>query len=269
MKIAIAVKPNLADERLFSALVGELKRDPDFDVYMSKGGDIPADTDRILTFGGDGTVLEAVRAATNAGIDAPILGVNMGNLGFLTEFERDVDYAALKDALLSTAVKKRPLLDVSIKDSARGYALNDAVIKAEGSRPISLDLKIDGNFVDSYIGDGLIISTAVGSTAYALSAGGPVLLPDLYNFLVTPICAHSLHARPLVVGAGSVIEVQNVGHDAARVSLDGNAFSNLVCKNLSVKVEKAKKTASFVDVGQSDFYGKLLKKMNAWGRTGR
>lgn len=266
MKKVAVIQKSEADKspefkRLAEALVSSDLVCP---VFCSCCEDIPTDADRALVFGGDGTVLAAAKYLARNDISASVLGVNLGNLGFLTAYERDVSSEELLNALLSDEQTRMPMLEAFAPTSI-GYAINDVVIKAEGSRPINLQLSVDGNFVDSYYGDGLIVSTAAGSTAYSLSAGGPVLVPTLDAIVINPICAHSLHSRPLVIGGGSKIEISAEGRLGAHVYMDGEARLELPAGR-SVNVEKSKKSVGFVRV-KSDFFAKLLKKMNIWSKT--
>ena len=163
------------------------------------------------------------------------------------------------------------LLDVLVgADEEEFCALNEVVIKTYGTRPITLDVSVDGKFVDSYHSDGLIISSPAGSTAYSLSAGGPVLAPDVDALVINPICAHSLHSRPLVVSASSTVKVTVTSTSArgmvANVIIDGNNRYSMQMDE-SVIVTKSAKKAEFISVDGDSFYTKLLQKMNRWGTT--
>lgn len=266
IKVAIVKKRGASDHPAYRRLVQALASDGRFCIADADSlFDIPHDARRALVFGGDGTVLETAGHLVREGIDAAILGVNLGNLGFLTAFESDVAPSALLDALYSDACVQLPFLEASAV-APIGYALNDVVIKSEGARPVRLELYVDGAFVDVFHGDGLIIATAVGSTAYSLSAGGPVLAPGVDALVINPICAHSLHSRPLVVGGSSKIEVRQIGDICARVSLDGSSALALGSPSMPICVSRSQKCARFAYI-KSDFYSKLFKKMNDWGRT--
>lgn len=264
MKTAVLTKRDKHAAAAKERILSDLKARKVFSVYeCSSSADITADTDRILVFGGDGTMLEAAGASAEYGI--PVLGVNLGNLGFLSEFEPNTDVAVIADALQNGAVQQKMLLKTEIGDTAV-YALNDTVIKSISTRPIYTTLKIDGAYVDSYHGDGLIISSPTGSTAYSLSAGGPVVSPDVDAFVINPVCAHSLHSRPLVVGASARIEITLSSGENAAAIIDGGKVISLE-KETVVVITKADKTAAFISVNDKNFYGKLLEKMNRWGTT--
>jgi NAD+ kinase len=182
--------------------------------------------DFVLVLGGDGTLLSAARAVAHEGV--PILAVNLGSLGFLTEIPLDELYPALECVDRGECpVELRSVLDCRlIRDGeciSRHFALNDVVVnKSAISRLVEFDLFIDGNFVFLYKADGVIIATPTGSTAYSLAAGGPVLMPSVDAFVITPVCPHSLTHRPLVVMQNSQIELKvETGEEQAFLSIDG------------------------------------------------
>lgn len=184
------------------------------------------EVDLIISLGGDGTLLAVARGAGSHRV--PILGVNLGTLGFLTEVNVEEMFAALETVLAGKAeVSSRMRLEVIVSregvERGRFLALNDAVItKTALSRMIDLETFADGQAVTTYHADGLIVSTPTGSTAYSLSAGGPLLLPGLEAIVLTPICPHSLNHRPLVLPVGVEIEVvvQTRGGEAT-ITMDG------------------------------------------------
>ncbi|MCM1305767.1 MAG: NAD(+)/NADH kinase [Bacteroides sp.] len=242
-----------------------LRADSDCTVReYSNSSEIASDTDRVLVFGGDGTVLDAVRSLNGKNI--PILGVNLGNLGFLTEYEQNADCGEVVNCLKAGKPISRMLLDVGINGEAQFNALNEVVIKTAGNRPITLDVSVDGKFADTFHSDGLIVASPTGSTAYSLSAGGPVLAPNVEAILIIPICAHSLHSRPLVVSSKSEIEVRLSGELCATVSIDG-ANNGGLKKGGVVNVSRSQKKAAFLSCKEDNFYSKLLTKMNRWGTT--
>jgi NAD+ kinase len=172
---------------------------------------VPPDVDLAIVAGGDGTLLSLARSAAPQRI--PILGINFGSLGFLTELQPDEIYSGLQAVLQGDyAIEKRQTLRVRFlhgEQPAREYALlNDAVIaKSALARMIVLGLLVDGEDVATYTSDGLILSTPTGSTAYNLSAGGPILDPRMSALVITPICPHTMTYRPLVVPASVGVEV--------------------------------------------------------------
>jgi NAD+ kinase len=182
--------------------------------------------DFALVLGGDGTLLSAARAVAHQGV--PIVAVNLGSLGFLTEVPLSEMYSTLEaiDAGICSS-EERAVLDCSLvrggESQAHHFALNDAVVnKSAIARLVDFDLLIDGIFVFNCKADGVIIATPTGSTAYSLAAGGPVLMPSVTSFVVTPVCPHSLTHRPLVVADKAQIElcVKTDGEEAF-LSIDG------------------------------------------------
>ena len=176
--------------------------------------------DVVITFGGDGTLLDAARAVVHSAADAPIIGINLGRLGFLTDVgPQDLTYAL--EAMLDgrTRVEERTMLAGQVErngvETASRLALNDIVVtRGSLSRMIEMDVSVDGHFVCHVKADGLIVATPTGSTAYNLSAGGPIVHPTLDALVLTPIAPHTLTHRPLVLPASAQIEVRPV-NDAA------------------------------------------------------
>lgn len=182
--------------------------------------------DFALVLGGDGTLLSAARAVAHEGV--PILAVNLGSLGFLTEVPLSEMQATLEAIDAGDCpTEQRALLDCSLirggNKVAQHFALNDAVVsKSAIARLLDFDLVIDGVFVFNCKADGVIIATPTGSTAYSLAAGGPVLMPSVTSFVVTPVCPHSLTHRPLVVADKATIELRlETGDEDAYLSIDG------------------------------------------------
>lgn len=265
MKIAVVQKKSISQSPLKKWLVDGVKESGEFDVVeLSSAKELSADFDKVLVFGGDGTMLDAVRHA--AKYDLPVLGVNLGNLGFLTEFDKDVTAKELAAALKSSDIIEKSMIDITF-DGKTYVALNELVMKSASTRPQSYDLYIDDNFADTFKSDGLIIATPTGSTAYSLSAGGPLIAPDVKAILIIPICPHSLHSRPLIVSDKAKISVKIVG-DEGDVSLiaDGNLVGS-IGKEEKVLIATSQKKAKFVRANGKNFYNKLLEKMNGWSIT--
>jgi NAD+ kinase len=199
----------------------------------SHGGEVTAreeigkkHPDFALVLGGDGTLLSAARAVAHEGV--PILAVNLGSLGFLTEIPLNELYRALEAVDQGQCpIELRSVLECQLVRKgeciSNNFALNDVVVnKSAIARLVEFDLYIDDNFVFQYKADGVIIATPTGSTAYSLAAGGPVLMPSVDAFVVTPVCPHSLTHRPLVVTEKSQIELHvETGEEEAFLSIDG------------------------------------------------
>lgn len=258
-KIAIFTKAEYSKEMNY--IVASLKADDRFDVFeVEDGKNIPSDCNNLIVFGGDGTVLEAVK---NVREDVVVTGVNIGNLGFLTQFEKDSSASEITNGIIEGKIEQRATLDVRF-DGFCDKALNEIVLKSATSRPIYIGVYVDGKFVDSYHSDGAIVSSPTGSTAYSLSAGGPVLAPDVDALVIIPVCAHSLHSRPLVVNAQSKIELRLAKGEKAIVCADGENVANIEGEK-SVFVEKSARNVKFLATKDNNFFKKLLQKMNRWG----
>jgi len=230
--------------------------------------------DMVIAIGGDGTMLGAVRAAAPAGV--PVLGVNAGALGFLTELTPD-DLATYLPQILEGAytLEPRMMLEASLhRDQAemhRLYALNDVVVRqGANGRMIVLQLRAAGHTLGEMGADGLILSTPTGSTAYGLAAGGPVIHPSASVMLLVPICPHSLSFRPLVVPAGDPIEVICRGNqhgDAMMVTTDGQEPLTVQTDDRLV-VRPAPYQALLVKFGRSSYYDRLREKLQWGGNRG-
>ena len=215
--------------------------------------------DFVLVLGGDGTLLSAARSVAHEGV--PIMAVNLGSLGFLTEIPLDELYIALEAVDQGQCpAELRSVLDCQLMRGeeciARNFALNDVVVnKSAISRLVEFDLFIDGNFVSQYKADGVIIATPTGSTAYSLSAGGPVLMPSVDGFVVTPVCPHSLTHRPLVVTEKSKIVLRiETGEEQGFLSIDGQVGvpvrqgDQVLCQRAEHKVKLLRVRRTFFDV---------------------
>jgi NAD+ kinase len=223
--------------------------------------------DLAVVLGGDGTLLSAARVT--AAVDVPLLGVNLGSLGFLTEVPLEALYPML-DAIAEgrAAVEHRSLMHCQLLrgDEVRGtyHVFNDAVVnKTALARLNTYDLYIDKVFVSSYRADGMIVATPTGSTAYSLSSGGPVLMPTVNAFVITPVAPHSLTHRPLVVPDSVEIEiVLRSGEDFAYLSLDGQPGLDLSDGD-RVRCRKSEHQVDLFRTG-SDFFQVLRSKLK-WG----
>jgi len=194
-------------------------------VPAAPGRELGATADLIVVLGGDGTLIHA--AGLCAGREVPILGVNMGTLGFLTEFPRDRLWEALDEALSGKLqASRRLMLSAELRRDGKvllsGAVLNDVVVSRDAlSRLARLEVSVDDSEAATYEADGLIIATPTGSTAYSLSAGGPIVYPTLDAILLTPICPHALTQRPVVLPADLPIRVKLVSRGEMFVTLDG------------------------------------------------
>ncbi len=221
--------------------------------------------DYLLALGGDGTMLRAVREVAEIGI--PIMGINIGGLGFLTAFQSTELETALDDLNSNRIrIEERILIQAEWK-SEKFYALNDATFNmSSDARVIELSTYVNGEFLTRFTGDGLIVSTPTGSTAYSLAAGGPILYPDLEGIILTPICPHALSARPVVVSASQTIAVE-IGYKNPTVilTIDGQE-RRLLSVGDKVTFTKALRNALIVMPKNVSFFQILRHKMR-WGGT--
>ncbi|MFO1392783.1 MAG: NAD(+)/NADH kinase [Steroidobacteraceae bacterium] len=228
--------------------------------------------DFVVAVGGDGTMLHAARAA--AAHDVPVLGINRGRLGFLADVGPARMLESVDDALEGRCVpERRMLLQATVSGAGAtraAIALNDvAVAKHDTGRMLDLQTWVDGAFVNTHAGDGFIVSTSTGSTAYALSCGGPIVHPALAAIVLVPICPHTLSDRPIVVGADSVVELELAGRPETRAQVvcDGIPIYELE-PGLRLRVERATVSATLLHPPDHDYFRILRSKLH-WGRGGR
>lgn len=232
------------------------------------GASIPARADLVVVLGGDGTLISVARLV--GAQEVPILGVNLGSLGFLTEIPVSGLYSALQSYLSGEyTVSDRMMLSVSVvrdgRETGSYQALNDAVInKGAPAKVLTLDATVDGSFLAIFKADGLIISSPTGSTGYSLSANGPIVDPTMDCLLITPICAHTLTNRPLVVNPGRVIsitldsELENV-----MLTLDGQVGVALQYRD-EILVRRADHRTRLILAGDTNYFTVLRTKLK-WG----
>ncbi len=227
--------------------------------------EIYKDADMAIVLGGDGFMLETARRASVCGV--PILGINLGRVGYMTELE--LDELSLIDKVFEGdyTIDERAMISVEIIGSSgavkgTSYALNEAVV-ANGStaRIIDLQLSDNGVIISDFRADGLVIATPTGSTAYSLSAGGPIIDPKLSCFCVTPICPHSLLARPLVFPDTARLEVKNIcqREKLLHLTLDGRVSFDLYFGDTAV-ITRSSLTTKLIRIKERSFYSKIRTK---------
>lgn len=225
--------------------------------------------DVLFVLGGDGTILNVAADCARNGVK--ILGINYGHLGFLTEYERErVDEAVRLIISGDYSVRRLAMLEVECGKNVL-YALNDFVIQRstgghDFTNTVSLRAVIDGSTVDNYLSDGIIVSTPTGSTAYSLSAGGSILTPDINAFIMTPICAHSLHSKPVVYNDNSVLEIIPLNYKTPlNIVIDGKIV-DVIKNKVEIKIKKSGYFAEFITANDNNFFNKLLIKLNIWSK---
>lgn len=240
---------------------------PSAAVPTARKSDLPGQVDLLIVLGGDGTLLSMARAVGDLGV--PILGVNLGGLGFLTATTLNELRPALESLLVGgMEIEERMLLSARLVRGGQAVgeylALNDVVItKSAMSRIIDLSVSVGGRHAISYRADGLIISTPTGSTAYNLSAGGPILFPTMDAVVLTPIAPHTLSNRPIAVPGAQRIEVALLVDQDVMLTMDGQVGVPLRERDV-VEVQKARARIRLVRFPQKDFFSVLRTKLK-WG----
>jgi NAD+ kinase len=281
-RVGIIAKPKLSS---VAAMVNELTQwfaareiDVVFDVETatiageSRNGvprpEVPSQCDLVVVLGGDGTLLSVARAMNSDTI--PILAVNFGSLGFLTEITLEETFHTLENILAGKATTQmRLMIDVTVnRDGARfaSYrALNDVVLtKGALARIIDIDVRINNQFVATYKADGLIVATPTGSTAYTLSAGGPIVFPTMAAMLITPIASHTLTFRPVVVPDTVLIQLSlKATQESVFLTVDGQVGLALKGDDL-LQVRKSARSIELVESANKNFFDILRQKLK-WG----
>lgn len=269
-RVAVVGKRESEDAERTALEVAEWLRRRDLEVVVCSGLELPAAAegcDLVVVLGGDGTLLSAARS-----LAAPvaILAVNLGNLGFLSEIGREELYPTLVEVLAGrSTIEVRSLMDLQLvraNGEIENYRLfNDAVIaKSALSRIIELTLRVEGELVATYRSDGLIISTPTGSTAYNLSAGGPIVNPTLPVAVLTPICPHTFSLRPIVVPDSNTVEVTlDTQQEKVFLTIDGQEGTQLAYRD-RVRLRRSELEVHLVKVSGRSFYDSLRHKLH-WG----
>ena len=266
-KIILCPNPDRDIGLAVSNKVSKLLDGLEVDYEVFEGTDALArkldDAEMIITFGGDGTILRAARAAASKGI--PLLGVNMGNKGFIAELEVD-EIEQIKKAIAGEYwLESRMMLDVSV---LRGnttifsdFALNDVVVGGI-AKVIDISVWGDGRRITAFSGDGVVIATPTGSTAYSMAAGGPIVEPDAENIIVTPICPHVLRGRTYVLTATRLVSVDigQLGSKQAYMSVDGGE-SIAICSGDLIYIKQSCFVTRLVRVTYKSFYEKVSGKL--------
>ena len=235
--------------------------------------DAVADADLLMSIGGDGTMLYASRLARKTG--TPILGINRGRLGFLADVTPDELISSLDNVLEGNfTTDSRLLLEARLhKGSGEdivAYALNDIVLqRRETGRMVDFETRVAGQYVNTHSGDGLIVATPTGSTAYALSCGGPIIEPQLDVVVIVPVCPHTLTDRPIVISADQSIEITLLERDETKAEITVDGFSmGGIDPDDKLRISAANTRVTLVHPPGYDFYGILRSKL-FWGRDNR
>jgi NAD+ kinase len=277
----IAKKSHLEDFRIVTDLIPWLKMNG-IDVILEKGINISAENvkfelrenipelvDILIVFGGDGTLLSVSRID---GVEkVPILAVNLGGLGFLTETRVEEIKSVLEKVISGDFIlDPRMMLEVKLYRGGEQYggtfqALNDAVVnKGALARMIDLDTFVNGMYLNTFKADGLVICTPTGSTGYSLSAGGPIIYPSLNLISITPICPHTLTCRPLILTDDSKIKVKiRANNEDVYLTMDGQ-IGVMLKEEDSIEIQKSQKTVSLIKTPFRNYF-EILKEKLKWG----
>ena len=236
---------------------------------FASGAELPADTDLFLSLGGDGTFLQALTLVRDRGI--PVAGINFGRLGFLTTARADEGDAWIGELLSGRfRIEERSLLAVScdgLPDTFYPFALNEVTLQRRGASMISVGIRIDGREIPTWWADGLVIATPTGSTAYSLSVGGPVVLPDSQVMVIAPIAPHNLNVRPLVVPMSSSVEMSFSSREqSALLTLDNRSCE--IPSATVIRLARARFGLRYATLSDNSFIGALRTKL-LWGEDRR
>jgi len=226
-----------------------------------------AGTDLILSIGGDGTILRVARIITP--LSVPILGVNLGRLGFITEIDGDEVLSSLPDLLRGGGwMEERAMLEAQIEGKSF-HALNDVVLRSIAVRLVNIEAEIDGTAITTYRADGIIATTATGSTSYSLASGGPILHPQSREIVLQPISCHLGLSHALVLPPQSIVDLKVARRDRVVLSVDGQVETPL-SEGQSVRVQLSPYTVRFLRIHQPTyFYSSLCQKLRGAGNGGR
>ena len=256
-----------AAEAIEAWLSPRMKVRVDLDIESIAQG---VDVDFAVVLGGDGSMLRAARELAPHGV--PLLGVNVGKFGFLTETSVDEWQAVLEEVLEGRfSIAERMMLECSLEHKGeitlQTVALNDAVVSRTAlSRIVTIKLRVDGDVVNTYRADGLIVATPVGSTAHSLASGGPIVYPETEAIVVTPICPHTLSNRPLVLPAGLKLVLEaELWAERPALTVDGQVYRELDEGDL-VRVQKAPDPLRLIQTGRNAFFETLRNKLDWRGQ---
>ena len=241
-------------------------------ISFSKSEDLDSSIDIMVSIGGDGTFLRSIEFIRD--LDIPVMGINTGNLGFLATIKKEnIEQSIEKIYNQKFKTENRSIIKVNHKEiglpkSVFPYALNEiSVVRKDTTSMININTSLDGNHLNSYWADGLIVSTPTGSTGYSLSCGGPVISPTSGSFVLTPISPHNLNARPLVISDETKIELSVSGREENHLlSIDSKIFT--LKNNTKINIEKSEFEFKIAHFSNHNFY-KTLKEKLLWGKDKR
>lgn len=234
--------------------------------FLKEGDDIKDKVDVVFSFGGDGTILDSVPIIRDSGV--PVLGINTGNLGFLSSVSPNESCDAVKNIIYGNyEIEQRSLIKINDCNNIFGginYALNEiSICRKDNGSLVVVNVFIDDMLLNTYWADGIILATPTGSTAYSMSVGGPIMTPNADSFLITPIAAHNLSVRPVVIPNKSKVKIKVEGRcDCFALGLDSRIV--LVDKSLEIEIEKADFCFNMIRMPNKNFFETIRKKL-LWG----
>ena len=244
----------------------ELKRNDIDQKHVKNFTELNNTFDYVMSVGGDGTILRSVNKIGDLSI--PIVGLNKGRLGFLANSSLDNAQQVINGLKNNEYnISNRSVIQVEFEGEKK-YALNEVTVSRKNTTSlITIEAKLDGQYLNTYWADGLIVSTPTGSTGYSLSCGGPIVLPESKNLVLTPIAPHNLNARPLVISDDKKVEISvNGREDEYLISVDSNIYS--ISTNLKINLQKATRTLKMIEFEQDSFLSVLREKL-LWGKDKR
>ena len=244
----------------------ELKRNDIDQKHVKNFTELNNTFDYVMSVGGDGTILRSVNKIGDLSI--PIVGLNKGRLGFLANSSLDNAQQVINGLKNNEYnISNRSIIQVEFEGEKK-YALNEVTVSRKNTTSlITIEAKLDGQYLNTYWADGLIVSTPTGSTGYSLSCGGPIVLPESKNLVLTPIAPHNLNARPLVISDDKKVEISvNGREDEYLISVDSNIYS--ISTNLKINLQKATRTLKMIEFEQDSFLSVLREKL-LWGKDKR
>jgi len=250
-------------------LKAEFNYSPSYHGCFHNYKDLGTGIDFVISLGGDGTFLDTLSIVRDSKI--PVIGINFGKLGFLASISQENIFSAIESLYKGDySIEKRTLLQLNSEGQLFddfNFALNDISIQKKDSEMITVHVYIDGQYLNTYWADGLIVSSPTGSTAYSLSVGGPIVVPDSNSFIISPISPHNLTVRPIVIPDEGKITLVPAGRcDQYLVSMDH--YSKIVDKSFTLQIEKAKFSMHVLRLDASDYYSTLRNKL-MWGMDKR
>lgn len=263
MKAAVIPNPNKDEGLVQTARLSEILKSKDIEI-VADGEKLYDEADVVIVLGGDGTILCAADECAKRGI--PVMGINLGRVGFMTETEQDNMEQAIDSLVCGRyRIEERMMMKVSVptENGLKEYlALNDCVVAKPDAQMIKVSVFAESEQITEYIADGVIIATPTGSTGYSLSAGGPVADPSTEMFLATPICAHTLKARPAVLAPEKTVSVYlaDGAAQSADVTVDGIKRESLKVGD-SVIITRSELKLKLIKFGQQSFYNILTAKL--------